>query len=59
MWDLLNRAKHLIVAATFTTTGASWGMADHPHTIDRWDEATGENLVGRLAERAENREQAN
>ena len=20
-------------------------MADHPHTTDRWDDATGENLV--------------
>ena len=20
------------------------GMADHPHTIDRWDDATGQNL---------------
>ena len=20
-------------------------MADHPHAIDRWDDATGENLV--------------
>ena len=20
-------------------------MADHPHTIDRWDDATGENLI--------------
>jgi hypothetical protein len=24
-------------------------MANHPHTIDRWDEATGENLVERIA----------
>ncbi len=24
-------------------------MADHPHTIDRWDEATGENLIERIA----------
>jgi hypothetical protein len=24
-------------------------MADHTHTIDRWDEATGENLVERIA----------
>jgi hypothetical protein len=23
-------------------------MADHPHTIDRWDEATGENLIERI-----------
>ena len=23
-------------------------MADHPHTIDRWDDATGENLISRL-----------
>ena len=38
VWDLLICAKYLIVAATFTTTGASWGMADHPHTIDRWDD---------------------
>ena len=21
-------------------------MPDHPHTIDRWDDATGENLIG-------------
>ena len=20
-------------------------MADHPHTIDRWDDVTGENLI--------------
>ena len=25
------------------------GMADHPHTIDRWDEATGENLIEQIA----------
>jgi hypothetical protein len=25
------------------------GMADHPHTIDRWDDATGENLVEQIA----------
>ena len=49
MRDLLNCAKYLIVAATFTTTGASWGMADHPHTIDRWDDVTGENLVEQIA----------
>ena len=24
-------------------------MADHPHTIDRWDDATGENLIERIA----------
>ena len=24
-------------------------MADHPHTIDRWDDATGENLVEQIA----------
>ena len=24
-------------------------MADHAHTIDRWDDATGENLVERIA----------
>ena len=24
-------------------------MQDHPHTIDRWDEATGENLIERIA----------
>ena len=24
-------------------------MADHPHTIDRWDEATGENLIEQIA----------
>jgi hypothetical protein len=24
-------------------------MADHPYTIDRWDEATGENLIERIA----------
>ena len=24
-------------------------MPDHPHTIDRWDEATGENLIERIA----------
>jgi hypothetical protein len=25
------------------------GRADHPHTIDRWDDATGENLVEQIA----------
>ena len=25
------------------------GMADYTHTIDRWDEATGENLIERIA----------
>jgi hypothetical protein len=24
-------------------------MADHPHTIDRWDDATGENLIAQIA----------
>ena len=24
-------------------------MPDHPHTIDRWDDATGENLVEEIA----------
>ena len=26
-------------------------MADHPHTIDRWDDATGENLIEQIARR--------
>jgi hypothetical protein len=25
------------------------GMSDHPHTIDRWDDATGENVVEQIA----------
>jgi hypothetical protein len=25
------------------------GMPDHPHTIDRWDDATGENPVEQIA----------
>jgi hypothetical protein len=24
-------------------------MADHPHTIDRWDDATGEDLIEQIA----------
>jgi hypothetical protein len=24
-------------------------MADHPHTIDRWDDAPGENLIEQIA----------
>ena len=24
-------------------------MADHPNTIDRWDDATGQNLVEQIA----------
>jgi hypothetical protein len=24
-------------------------MANHPHTIDRWDDATGETLIERIA----------
>ena len=24
-------------------------MADHSHTIDRWDDATGENLIEQIA----------
>ena len=24
-------------------------MADHPHTIDRWDDATGESLIEQIA----------
>jgi hypothetical protein len=27
------------------------GMADHPHTIDRWDDATGENLIEQIDQR--------
>jgi hypothetical protein len=30
-------------------------MADHPHTIDRWDEATGENLIEQTARVLERR----
>jgi hypothetical protein len=26
-------------------------MANHPHTIDRWVDATGENLVEQIARR--------
>ena len=29
--------------------GKMAGMADHPHTIDRWDDATGENLIEQIA----------
>ena len=24
-------------------------MADHPHTVDRWDDATGQNLIEQIA----------
>ena len=24
-------------------------MADHPHTVDRWDDATGETLMEQIA----------
>jgi hypothetical protein len=24
-------------------------MADHPHTVDRWDDVTGENLIEQIA----------
>jgi hypothetical protein len=24
-------------------------MPDHPHTIDRWDDATGENVIEQIA----------
>ena len=24
-------------------------MADHPHTIDRWDDATGDDLIEQIA----------
>ena len=24
-------------------------MANHPHTIDRWDDATGENVIEQIA----------
>jgi hypothetical protein len=30
-------------------SGRMAGMADHPHTIDRWDDATGENLIEQIA----------
>ena len=30
-------------------SGKMAGMADHPHTIDRWDDATGENLIEQIA----------
>jgi hypothetical protein len=30
-------------------SGKMAGMPDHPHTIDRWDEATGEELVEQIA----------
>ena len=29
--------------------GQDGPMADYTHTIDRWDEATGENLIERIA----------
>ena len=28
---------------------ASGTHARHPHTIDRWDDATGKNLIGQIA----------
>ena len=31
------------------TSGKIAGMADHPPTIDRWDDATGENLIEQIA----------
>ena len=30
-------------------SGKMAGMPDHHHTIDRWDDATGENLVEQIA----------
>ena len=30
-------------------SGKVASMADYTHTIDRWDEATGENLIERIA----------
>ena len=30
-------------------SGKIAGMPDHPHTIDRWDDATGENLIEQIA----------
>ena len=30
-------------------SGRIAGMADRPHTIDRWDDATGENLIEQIA----------
>ena len=31
------------------TNQSGLGMADHPHTVDRWDDVTGENLIEQIA----------
>ena len=49
MRDLLNRAKYLIVAATSRRPALLGALPITPHTIDRWDEATGQNLIERIA----------
>jgi hypothetical protein len=44
-----------VIAANIASTlpRIEWGrmadMVDHPHTIDRWDDATGENLIEQIA----------
>ena len=37
------------VSPSARASGKIAGMADHPHTIDRWDDATGENLIEQIA----------
>jgi hypothetical protein len=39
----------LVPLSPAIASGKMAGMADHPHTIDRWDDATGENLVEQIA----------
>jgi hypothetical protein len=38
-----------IIAQSKPTRRAQLGGACHPYTIDRWDDATGENLIERIA----------
>jgi hypothetical protein len=44
-----HRGGYIVPTLPRIESGKMAGMADHPHTIDRWDEATGENLIEQIA----------
>jgi hypothetical protein len=39
----------LVPLSPAIASGKMAGMANHPHTIDRWDDATGADLIDQIA----------
>jgi hypothetical protein len=49
IWNVNRRRSGRTVEAVGAQSIIQAPMADHPHTIDRWDDATGENLIEQIA----------